>query len=62
MAHEENQLRSHIFQRSTGGANKTYVYREEHTFIQSQFHDGNDKDMGTDTGKVNISSRDDIQT
>ena len=40
-----------------------YTYRkqeEEHTFIQSEFDDDYDKDMGTDTGKVNIHSRDDI--
>jgi hypothetical protein len=59
---EKEQLRSHVFQRSTGDANKTYVYREEHTFIQSEFHDDDDddKDMGTATSKVNISNRDDI--
>jgi hypothetical protein len=50
---EKEQLRSHAFQRSTGDANKIYIYREEHTFIQSEIDD-NDKDMGTATGKEGI--------
>jgi hypothetical protein len=33
---DEKEQRSYAFQRSTGDANKTYVYREEHTFIQSE--------------------------
>jgi hypothetical protein len=36
---EKKQIRSHVFQRSTGDTNKTYLYREEHTFIQSEFDD-----------------------
>jgi hypothetical protein len=40
----------------------TYTKEEEHTFVQSEFHDDYHKDIGTATGKINISSRDDIQT
>jgi hypothetical protein len=41
---EEKQIRSHVFQRSTGDANKTYMYRKEHTFIQSEIDDEDNKD------------------
>ena len=30
---EEKQLRSHVIQRSTGDTNKTYIYREEYTYV-----------------------------
>jgi hypothetical protein len=40
---EEKQQRSHVFQRSTGDANKAYIYREKHTVIQSEI-DNDDED------------------
>jgi hypothetical protein len=53
--YDDEAKQSHDFQRSTGDTNRTYIYREEHTFIQSEeFHDANYKDMRMAIGKVNI--------